>query len=206
VSSGSCRCVTDRPARRSIQRRVDLRRGLLQLGRRSRSHPPPMYCAGVPLIVARCPALTPPPSSLMSAVLSMLEAAVATMSIAGRSCCVPNAAAALKASPHASGASRVTPRAFTVELPFTTGPVGSVEFAYQLILRTNGTDDAVLTPGYLRKSYPFASAATASRKSRLRAAKHVANVECPSSSWRCWQTFERARSRACASWRVRALV
>jgi hypothetical protein len=79
-----------------------------------------MYWAEVPLVVARCPAITPP-SSLVSAALSMLEAAVTTVSVAGRSSCVPHAIAALKASPHASRASRVTPRVFTVELPFTTG-------------------------------------------------------------------------------------
>jgi hypothetical protein len=53
----------------------------------------------------------------------MLEAAVTT--VAGRSSCVPHATAALKASPNASRASRVTPRAFTVELPFTDRFVGS---------------------------------------------------------------------------------
>jgi hypothetical protein len=70
--------------------------------------------------MARFPAITPPPTSLVSAALSMLEAALTTVSIV-RSSCVSHATAALKASPHASRASRVTPRAFTVELPFTTG-------------------------------------------------------------------------------------
>jgi hypothetical protein len=70
--------------------------------------------------MARCPAITPPPSSLVSAALSMPEAAVTTASVV-RSSCVPHTTAALKASPNASRASRVTPRAFTVELPFTTG-------------------------------------------------------------------------------------
>jgi hypothetical protein len=107
--------------------------------------------------VERCPAITPPPSSLVSAALSMLEAAV---SVAGRSSCVPHATAALKASPHASRASRVTPRAFTVELPFTDRFVGSLEFAYQLMLRTNRSYGDVLTPGYLTKSYQLASAVT----------------------------------------------
>ena len=37
----------------------------------------------------------------------------------------------------ASRPSRVTPRAFTVELPFTDRLVGSAEFVYQLMLRTN---------------------------------------------------------------------
>jgi hypothetical protein len=105
-----------------------------------------MYCAGVPLVAASCPAITPPPLSLVSAMLSMLEAAVTT--------------AALRASPHARRPSRVTPRAFTVELPFTNRPVGSVEFTYQLMLGINRSHDAVLTPGYLRKSYQLASAIT----------------------------------------------
>jgi hypothetical protein len=48
----------------------------------------------------------------------MAEAVVTTLSVAGRNSCVPDATAALKASPDAS---RATPRAFTVELPFTTG-------------------------------------------------------------------------------------
>jgi hypothetical protein len=78
--------------------------------------------------------------------VSMLEAAVTTV--------------ALRASPHARRPSRVTPRAFTVELPFTNRPVGSAEFAYQLMLEINRSDDAVLTPGYLRKSYQLASAVT----------------------------------------------
>ena len=71
--------------------------------------------------MARCPAITPPLSSLVGKTLSMLAAAVTTVSVAGRSSCVPYATAALKASPNASRASRVTPRAFTVELPFTDG-------------------------------------------------------------------------------------
>jgi hypothetical protein len=90
----------------------------------------------------------------------MLEAAVTTVSAAGRSSCVPHATAALKASPNASRASRVTPRTFTVELPFTDRFVGSLEFGYQLMLRTNRSYDAVLTPGYLTKSYQLASAVT----------------------------------------------
>jgi hypothetical protein len=89
----------------------------------------------------------------------MLEAAVTTVSVA-RSSCISHATAALKASPNASRASRVTPRAFTVELPFTDWSVGSLEFAYQLMLRTNRSYDAVLTPGYLTKSYQLAIAAT----------------------------------------------
>jgi hypothetical protein len=109
-------------------------------------------------MVASWPAITPPPSSLVSAALSMLEAAVTTVSVAGRSSCVPHATAA--ASPHASRASRVTPRAFTVELPFTDWFVGSLEFAYQLMLSTNRSYDAVLKPGYLTKSYQLASAVT----------------------------------------------
>ena len=119
-----------------------------------------MYCAEVPLILAICPAITPPPSSLVSGALSMLEAAVTTVSVVGRSSCVPHATAALKASPNASRASRVTPRAFTVELPFTDRFVGSLEFAFQLMLRTNRSYDIVLTPGYLTKSYQLASAVT----------------------------------------------
>jgi len=112
-------------------------------------------------MVARSPAITPPPSSsLVSGALSMLEPAVTTVSVAGRSSCVPNAAAALKASPNADRASRVTPRAFTVELPFTDRLVGSLEFANQLMLRTNRSHDAVLTPGYLTKSYQLASSVT----------------------------------------------
>jgi hypothetical protein len=83
-----------------------------------------MYCTGVRLIVAICPAITPPPSSLVSAVLSMLEAAFTTVFVAGRTCCVPHATAALRAKPNASRPSRVTPRAFTVELPFTDRLVG----------------------------------------------------------------------------------
>jgi hypothetical protein len=71
--------------------------------------------------LAICPAITPPPSSLVSAVLSMLEAALIAVSVAGISPCASHATAALKASPHAGRASRVTPRAFTAELPFTTG-------------------------------------------------------------------------------------
>jgi len=89
----------------------------------------------------------------------MLDTAVTTVSVARLSSCVPHASAALKASPHSSRASRVT-QAFTVELPFTTGPDGSVEFAYQLMLRTNRSYDALLTPGYLTKSYQLASAVT----------------------------------------------
>jgi hypothetical protein len=96
----------------------------------------------------------------VSAALSKLEVAVTTVSVAGRSPCVPHAIATLKASPHASRASRVTPRAFTVELPFTDRFVGSLEFANQLMLRTNRSYDAVLTPGYLTKSYQLASAVT----------------------------------------------
>jgi hypothetical protein len=84
-----------------------------------------MYCAGVPLIVARCPAITPLPSSLVSAALSMLEAAVTTVTVAGGSSCAPHATAALNASPNASRAGRVTPRGFTVELPFSDRLVGS---------------------------------------------------------------------------------
>jgi hypothetical protein len=96
----------------------------------------------------------------VSAALSKLEVAVTTVSVAGRSPCVPHAIATLKASPHASRASRVTPRAFTVELPFTDRFVGSLEFANQLMLRTNRSYDVVLTPGYLTKSYQLASAVT----------------------------------------------
>jgi len=84
-----------------------------------------MYCAEVPLILAICPAITPPPSSLVSAVLSTLEAAVTTVSGAGRGSCVSHATAALTASPNARRPSRVTPRAFTVERPFTDRFVGS---------------------------------------------------------------------------------
>ena len=105
-----------------------------------------MYCAGVPLEVASCPAITPPPLSLVSVMLSVLEAAVTTV--------------ALRARPHASRPSRVTPRAFTVELPFTNRPVGSAEFAYQLMLGINRSHYAVLTPGYLGKSYQLASVIT----------------------------------------------
>jgi hypothetical protein len=101
--------------------------------------------------VAICPAITPPSSSLVSAVLSMLEAAVTTMFVAGRSSCLSHTNAALRANPNASSPSRATPRAFTVELPFTDRLVGSLEFAYQLMLRTNGSHYAVLKPGYLRK-------------------------------------------------------
>ena len=111
-------------------------------------------------MVTRSPALTPPLSSLVDAVLSMLEEAVTMVSVSGRCPCVPNAAAALKASPHASRASRVTLRAFIVELPFTDRLVGSLEFAYQLMRRTNRSYVAVLTPGYLTKSYQLASAVT----------------------------------------------
>ena len=68
--------------------------------------------------------------------------------------------AALTVNPNASMPSRATPRAFTVELPFTDRFVGSVEFVYQLMLRTNHSHYAVLKPGYLGKSYQLASAVT----------------------------------------------
>jgi hypothetical protein len=110
--------------------------------------------------VAICPAITPPPSSLVSAVLSMLEATVTTVFVAGRSSCASHTIAALRANPNASRPSRVTPRAFTVELPFTDRFVGSGEFVYQLMLGINRSHDVVLTPGYLRKSYQLASAVT----------------------------------------------
>jgi hypothetical protein len=119
-----------------------------------------MYCAEVPLTLAICPAITPPPSSLVSAVLSILEAAVTAVSVAGRSSCAPHATAALRANPNASRPSRVTPPAFTVELPFTDRFVGSVEFVYQLMLRANLSHYAVLKPGYPGKSYQLASAVT----------------------------------------------
>jgi hypothetical protein len=119
-----------------------------------------MYCAEVPLILAICPVLTPPPSSLVSAVLSILEAAVIAVFVAGRSSCASHASAALTASPHASRPRRVAPRAFTVELPFTDRLVGSLEFRFQLMLRTNRSHYAVLKPGYLGKSYQLASAPT----------------------------------------------
>jgi hypothetical protein len=96
----------------------------------------------------------------VNAALSKLEAAVTTVSVTERSSCEPNATAALKASPHASRASRVPPRAFIVELPFADGVVGSLEFANQPMLRTNRSYDAVLKPGYLTKSYQLASAVT----------------------------------------------
>src|ERR1700722_7165492 len=117
-----------------------------------------MYCAEVPRRLASCPALTPPPSSLVSAVLAMLEAAVITVSVAGRSSCAPHGTAALRASPNARKASRVTPGGFTVELPFAERLVGSVEFRCQLMLRTNRSHYAVLKPGSLGKSYQLASA------------------------------------------------
>jgi hypothetical protein len=119
-----------------------------------------MYRAEVPLILAICPALTPPPSSLVSAVLSMLEAAVTTVSVAGRSSCASHAMAALKANPSVSRPSRVAPPAFIVELPFADRLVGNAEFVYQLMLRTNRSHYAVLKPGYLGKSYQLASAVT----------------------------------------------
>jgi hypothetical protein len=119
-----------------------------------------MCCAEVPLILAICPAITPPPSSLVSAVFSMLEAALATVSAAGRGSCASHATAALKANPNASRPSRVRPRAFTVGLPFADRLVGSVEFVYQLMLRTNRSHYSVLKPGYLGKSYQLASAVT----------------------------------------------
>jgi hypothetical protein len=119
-----------------------------------------MYCAAVPLTVTRCPATTPPPSSLVNGALSLLKAAITTVFVTGRSSCVPIASATLKVSPHASRASRVTARAFTVELPFADRVVGSLEFANQLMLRTNRSYEAVLTPGYLTKSYQLASAVT----------------------------------------------
>jgi hypothetical protein len=119
-----------------------------------------MYCAEVLLILGISPAITPPPSSLVSAVLSMLEAALTTVSVAGRSSCASHVTAALRASPSASRPSRVTPPAFTVELPFTDRLVGIGEFAYQLMLRTNRSHYAVLKPGYLGKSYQLASAVT----------------------------------------------
>ena len=81
------------------------------------------------MILAICPAITPPPSSLVNAMLSMLEAAVTTASVAGRSPCASHAIPALKASPSVSGASRVTPRMFTVELPFTDRGCRQWEFA-----------------------------------------------------------------------------
>jgi hypothetical protein len=96
----------------------------------------------------------------VNATLSMLEAEITAVSVTERSSCVPNATAALKASPHASRASRVTPRVFIVELPFTDRVVGSLEFDNQLMLRTNRSYDAVLKPGYLTKSYQLASAVT----------------------------------------------
>jgi hypothetical protein len=119
-----------------------------------------MYCAEVRLILAICPAITPPPSSLVTAVVSMLEAALATVSVAGSSPCPSHATAALKANPSVSRPSRVAPPAFIVELPFTDRFVGSVEFVYQLMLRTNHSHYAVLKPGYLGKSYQLASAVT----------------------------------------------
>jgi hypothetical protein len=119
-----------------------------------------MYCAEVPLILAICPAITPPPSSLVSAVLSMLEAALIAVSVAEISSCASHATAALKANPSASRPSRVAPPAFIVELPFADRFVGSVEFVYQLMLRTNHSHYAVLKPGYLGKSYQLASAVT----------------------------------------------
>ena len=111
-------------------------------------------------MVASCPAITPPPSSLVSAVLSMLEAALIAVSVAGISSCASHATAALKANPSASRPSRVAPPAFIVELPFADRFVGSVEFVYQLMLRTNHSHYAVLKPGYLGKSYQLASAVT----------------------------------------------
>jgi hypothetical protein len=119
-----------------------------------------MYCAEVPLILAICPAITPPPSSLVSAVLSMLEAALATVSVAGRSSCASHATAALKANPSVSRPSRATSQAFIVELPFADRLVGNAEFVYQLMLRTNRSHCAVLKPDYLGKSYQLASAVT----------------------------------------------
>jgi hypothetical protein len=43
---------------------------------------------------------------------------------------------------------------------FHDRPVGSAEFAYQEMLRTNRSYDGVLIPGYLTKSYQLASAVT----------------------------------------------
>src|ERR1700722_8641245 len=118
-----------------------------------------MYCAVVPLMLAIRPSITPPPSSLVSAVLSMLEAAVTTVS-AGRSSCAPHTIAALKANPDANTPSRLTPRAFTVELPFTDPACRQCGIRYQLMLSTNRSHYAVLKPGYLGKSYQLASVAT----------------------------------------------
>ena len=91
-------------------------------------------------------------------------------------------AAALKANPSVSRPSRVAPPAFIVELPFADRFVGSVEFVYQLMLRTNHSHYAVLKPGYLGKSYQLASAVTRVAEKPLTCSEHIANVECPSSS------------------------
>jgi hypothetical protein len=159
--SGECRrCHPIGRRERSNYRRVDLRPGRLQFGRRSRSQPPPMYRAEIPLILAICPALPSPPSSLVSAVLSMLEAAVTMVSVAGRSSCASLATAALRANPNASRPSRVTPRAFIVELPFTDRVVGKCGIRLSTDAEENRNQYAVLKPGYLGKSYQLASAVT----------------------------------------------
>jgi hypothetical protein len=90
----------------------------------------------------------------------MPEAAVTTLSVVGRSSCASPATVALRASPNASRPSRATPEPFIVELPFADRLVGSVEFAYQLMLVTNGSHYDVLRPGYLGKSYQLASVVT----------------------------------------------
>jgi hypothetical protein len=64
----------------------------------------------------------------------MLEAAVTTVSVVGRSSCASPATAALKASASVSRPTRATPEPFIVELPFADRLVGSAKFAYQLML------------------------------------------------------------------------